>query len=74
MQERLLRHRQVEEITGMSRTSIYKMMQDGTFPRAVRIGPSAVRWRASDIAAWVDSRPVVTSDIGPPSAGWVRPL
>ena len=52
MQDRLLRRRQVEEITGMSRWSIYKMMQNGEFPRPVKIGPTAVRWRASDIRAW----------------------
>ena len=51
MQDRLLRRRQVEEITGMSRSTIYKMMQNGEFPRPVRIGPAAVRWRASDIRA-----------------------
>lgn len=73
MQDRLLRRRQVEEITGMSRSSIYKMMQEGTFPQAVRIGPSAVRWKASDMEAWVESRPVAASDIGSPSEPWVRP-
>ena len=36
----------------MSRWSIYKMMQNGEFPRPVKIGPTAVRWRASDIRAW----------------------
>ncbi len=68
MQDRLLRRRQVEEITGMSRSTIYKMMQSGEFPRPVRIGPSAVRWRASDIAAWVESRPVARGEFDKPSA------
>ena len=62
MQDRLLRRRQVEEITGMSRSTIYKMMQNGEFPRPVRIGPAAVRWRASDITAWVETRPVARGD------------
>ena len=73
MHDRLLRRRQVEEITGMSRSSIYRLMQDGEFPRPVRIGPSAVRWRASDITAWLESRPVTRSEFGPPSAAWIRP-
>ena len=73
MHDRLLRRRQVEEITGMSRSSIYRLMQDGEFPRPVRIGPSAVRWRASDITAWVESRPVATSEFGSPGAAWTRP-
>ena len=38
MHDRLLRRRQVEEITGMSRSSIYRLMQDGQFPRPVKVG------------------------------------
>ena len=56
MHDRLLRRRQVEEITGLSRSSIYRLMQDGEFPRPVKVGPAAVRWRASDINAWLESR------------------
>ena len=67
MQDRLLRRRQVEEITGMSRSSIYKLMQNGEFPRPVKIGPTAVRWRASDITAWVESRPVARGEFDRPS-------
>ena len=57
MQDRLLRRRQVESITGMSRSSIYRLMQNGEFPRPVRVGPAAVRWKTSDITGWVDTRP-----------------
>ena len=71
MQDRLLRRRQVEEITGMSRSTIYKMMQNGEFPRPVRIGPAAVRWRASDITAWVESRPVARGEFDTPSAAYM---
>ena len=66
MQERLLRRREVERITGMSRSSIYRLMQEGDFPRPVRIGPAAVRWKASDIMAWIESRPVATGDFSQP--------
>lgn len=62
MQDRLLRRREVERITGMSRSSIYRLMQEAEFPRPVRIGPAAVRWKASDITAWIESRPVATDE------------
>ena len=62
MQERLLRRREVEKITGVSRSSIYRLMQESDFPRPVRIGPGAVRWKASDINAWMESRPVARSE------------
>ena len=68
MHDRLLRRRQVEEITGLSRSSIYRLMQDGEFPRPVKVGPAAVRWRASNITAWLESRPVARGEFGPPKA------
>ncbi len=68
MKERLLRRRNVEEITGLSRSSIYRLMQEGEFPRPVRVGPTAVRWRESDITAWLESRPVAMGEVGSPKA------
>ena len=66
MQDRLLRRRKVEEITGLGRSSIYRQMQDGAFPRPVKVGSAAVRWRASDITAWVESRPEATGECESP--------
>ncbi len=64
MHDRLLRRRDVERITGMSRASIYRLMQQGDFPRPVKVGSTAVRWKESDIAAWIESRSVATSELG----------
>ena len=64
MGDRLLRRREVEKITGLGRSSIYRLMQKCEFPRPVRVGPAAVRWRESDIRAWVESRPVAMGDLG----------
>ena len=66
MHDRLMRRREVEQVLGISRSSIYRLMQEGEFPRPVRIGPAAVRWRASDIAAWLESRPVATGEFASP--------
>ena len=65
MDDRLLKRRHVEEITDMSRSSIYRLMQSGEFPRPVRVGPTAVRWRASDITGWLESRPEARSEGAP---------
>ena len=73
MCDRLLRRREVEEITGLSRSSIYRLMQDGQFPRPVKVGSAAVRWRASDITAWLESRPESMGDSGPPDTAQIRP-
>ena len=49
MNDRLLRRREVEELTGLSRASIYRLMRSGRFPLPVRVSATAVRWKASDI-------------------------
>lgn len=51
----LHRRKVVETVTGLSRSSIYAKIAEGTFPRPVQIGARAVAWRASDIRAWMDS-------------------
>ena len=47
----------VRSKTGLSRASIYKYINTGLFPRQRRIGPGRVAWRASDVRAWIESRP-----------------
>ena len=43
--------------TGLSRASIYKYVDLGLFPRQRHIGPGRVAWRASDVRAWIETRP-----------------
>ena len=59
-----MRRQEVEKITGLGRSSIYRLMQKGDFPRPVRVGPAAVRWMESEVTAWVESRPVAMGDSG----------
>lgn len=51
--ERLLRLSDVEEKTSLSRSTIYRRIQAGTFPAPLDLGPGAVRWRLSDVDAWI---------------------
>lgn len=60
----ILRLRAVEGLTGISRATIYRMIQAGTFPAQVQISPGAVGWRAEEIDAWVASRPAVGAHTG----------
>ena len=68
MQDRLMRRREVERVTGMSRASIYRLMRSGRFPLPVRVGATAVRWKESDIADWIESRPLATGEFGSTNA------
>ena len=57
---RLLPRREVESMTGLSRTSIYRLMRLGRFPEPVRVGPKAVRWNEEELEDWLASRPKAT--------------
>ena len=61
MSDRLLRRHKVEELTGLSRASIYRWMRNGRFPRPVKISSRGVRWKESDITDWIQSRPEAES-------------
>jgi prophage regulatory protein len=43
--------------TGLSRASIYRYVRRGQFPKRLRIGPGRVAWMASEVTAWIESRP-----------------
>lgn len=45
----ILRRKQVESATGLSRSTIYSRIKAKTFPPAVQLGPRSVGWRAGDI-------------------------
>jgi prophage regulatory protein len=44
--------------TALSRSSIYSYVEQGLFPRQRRLGPRRVGWLASEVRAWIASRPV----------------
>lgn len=51
--DRILRIRTVLQRTGLSRSTMYRKMHDGTFPAAIKISTRCAGWRESDIAAWL---------------------
>ena len=55
--ERLLRISQVLSICPVSKAHLYLMIQEGDFPRPVRVGKRAVAWRESEITQWIATRP-----------------
>lgn len=50
------RRHQVEQMTTLSRSTIYKRMAEGTFPKAVRLGSNSVGWLACEVQAWIRAR------------------
>lgn len=52
-----MRLRDVIELTGLARSTIYRMVAEQTFPAPVRCGARAVRWRQTAVWQWCDTRP-----------------
>jgi len=52
----------VENMLGLSRSTIYRMMNDGEFPRPVVLGRRAVGWRAADVETWIKQREEAAND------------
>ena len=65
-QKRFIRLSEVLRRTGYGRTSIYRKMEDGSFPESVKLGgpPSdptafdsrAVAWIEDEVDQWIESR------------------
>ncbi|MGV6890302.1 helix-turn-helix transcriptional regulator [Rhodophyticola sp. SM2404] len=53
---RFIRRPAVENRTGLSRSTIYLLMQNGQFPKPVRIGSRAVAWPEAEVEAWLNAR------------------
>ena len=57
MTDKHLRRTAVQDLTGLSRSTIYDLMAKGLFPRPVRLTGKAVAWPESVIAEWLAQRP-----------------
>jgi prophage regulatory protein len=53
---RLINRKQVEQITSLSRSSIYLLMSQDRFPKPIQIGDQRVAWVANEINEWVNDR------------------
>jgi prophage regulatory protein len=53
---RILRLSDVVDATGESRSTIYKRISEGEFPRPVKLGTKSVGWVEDEIAAYNEAR------------------
>ena len=54
--DRLLRWPEVHARTGLSRTTIWRLIRQQEFPASRRLSANAVAWLASEVDAWIASR------------------
>ena len=62
MTDRMITRGEVERLCSLSRSSVYRLMALGDFPRPRRVGVRGVRWPESEVTAWLQSRPVADGE------------
>lgn len=50
----------VVRMTGLGRSTIYRLMAEDKFPSPVRLAKRAVAWRSIDLEQWSAGRPTVS--------------
>lgn len=53
--DRLIPFARVEQIAGLKRTRIYRMIREGKFPRPYKPGGYGSRWSEAEVRAWLES-------------------
>ena len=53
---RLIRLPEVIDRVGLSRSTIYMFMQQGKFPKSIKLGSRAVAWNAEEIDARIQEK------------------
>ncbi len=53
---RFLKIKQVLEMTAKCKTSVYKAISEGTFPKPVHVGEKRVAWIEQEILEWMSGR------------------
>ncbi len=56
----ILRLPEVMRLTGLGRSTIYRLLAAGQFPLPVQLSVRAVGWRRSDVDNWTAERPQVS--------------
>ena len=51
--DRIIRFDTVRARTGLSRSTIYRKIAEGTFPAQLKISTNGAGWHESDISRWV---------------------
>ena len=56
----------VTRLTGLGRSTIYRLVAEKRFPLPVRLASRAVAWRRCDIERWSEARPLACRQLRSP--------
>ena len=53
---KVLRLPDVLERVGLSKSTLWRLINDGEFPEPIKLGPRASGWIEEEVVAWIASR------------------
>jgi prophage regulatory protein len=62
MQDIYLRWPKVQQVSGLSRVTVWRMERDDRFPHRRQLSANSVGWLKSELDTWLNSRESVTSN------------
>ncbi len=56
LSQTLIRRKEVERLTSLSRSRIYTLIKQNAFPKPISLGSMSVAWIESEIQEWIAAR------------------
>lgn len=53
---RYIKLNQVRQMTALSKSTIYRLIGEGSFPKQINLSARSVAWRTSDIEQWCEEK------------------
>jgi len=56
MDRQILTLRQVEDLTGLKRVTLWRLEKKSDFPRRLKLTDTKIGWRKNQVEAWIDEK------------------
>lgn len=60
---RMLRSREVVNLTGLSKTTLWRLENAGDFPARKKLSVGAVGWSLLEVEEWISGRDIIVSGV-----------
>ena len=64
MSEQILKLPEVVKISGLARSTIYKLISENRFPKQIKLTSFSSGWIKSEIDHWIDERIALSRNMG----------
>ncbi len=64
MSEQILKMPEVIRLTGLARSTIYKLISENRFPKQIKLTSFSSGWLQSEVEAWITDRVAASRDMG----------